>query len=199
MIHDDGPDYILERVRMYYDGRGGQGSPFDAVPFRPIDLRPDDEIVVYLTLRLAEVPNETCAGFQLYSQRVRFKVLGIPREQLVPIGHVISVLTPTAASQPCAAETWKLPRARRVNPEVNRTAGCPARAQGSLPRAAHRPRKTRPSRWLSSVDIGLDALARHQMLAHVVQHVRQVLGGRTVHTKNNFIGHDGTGSSKGDR
>ncbi|MFC4021107.1 hypothetical protein ACFOW4_24635 [Micromonospora sp. GCM10011542] len=109
VIHDGGSNYTLEQVRMYYDGRGGQGSPFDAVPFRPIDLPPDDEVQVYLTLRLATVPNMTCAGFWLYSQRVRFKVLGIPREQLVPIGDVISVLTPKANGQPCAAETWKTP------------------------------------------------------------------------------------------
>ncbi|MFI6263156.1 hypothetical protein [Micromonospora sp. NPDC051006] len=109
VVDDGGVDYTLEGVRMN-DRRPGAGmSALDAAPFRPIDLRPDSEVLVYLTLRLLEVPNTTCAGFWLHSQRVRFKVLGMTREQLVPMRNVISVLTPKANGQPCAAETWNMP------------------------------------------------------------------------------------------
>ncbi|MGC5019708.1 hypothetical protein [Micromonospora sp. DT47] len=106
VIDEGSGSYTHERVRMKELSREKSPSPVDlgpadAVPFRPVDLRPNAGLLVFVTLRLGqEIPPE-CAGFSFDVQRVRFTVLGMPREQLVPIGHVIKVEAPASDGEPC--------------------------------------------------------------------------------------------------
>lgn len=93
--------YTVEPVRVDEDFEDGF-DPSEAVPFRPTDLRRNDEVVVWMTMQLPEAaPTPPCGAFGFDTQTVRFRVLGVPREQDVPIGYFIKVVTPGADGQPC--------------------------------------------------------------------------------------------------
>lgn len=95
VITDNRP-YTVEPVGVDEDFEDGV-EPSEAVPFRPVDLHRNDEVVVWMTMRLPEAaPTPPCGWFGFDTQRVRFRVLGMPREQDVPIGYFIKVVTPRA-------------------------------------------------------------------------------------------------------
>ncbi|MFJ6166203.1 hypothetical protein ACIQH6_13900 [Micromonospora orduensis] len=98
----DGVDYTTAQIRMEPDSERGFTTP---VAFQPVDLRPDDQVIIWVTLRSPDQAQQRseCGAFWFDTQRVRFTVLGMPREQQVPLGHVIRVTTPDSAGQPCAA------------------------------------------------------------------------------------------------
>ncbi|MEU8152564.1 hypothetical protein AB0B94_02720 [Micromonospora sp. NPDC048986] len=105
VVDQGGPAYSVDRVRMEPDVIRQGITGFHAVPFQPIHLRPDDQVFIWVTLRFSEGAQVSgpCAAFWFDTQSVRFTALGMPREQRVPIGHVITVTTPDADGQPCAA------------------------------------------------------------------------------------------------
>lgn len=101
----NGP-YTVEPVRVDTEFENGSSPGFGAVPFRPMDLPPNRTIEVLVTLRLSEsaaTPDTECSRFAFNTNRVRFTVLGVSREQYVPMGHFIGFVIPRAADgQPCA-------------------------------------------------------------------------------------------------
>ncbi|MGC4865616.1 hypothetical protein ACLQ3B_09295 [Micromonospora sp. DT53] len=105
VVDHGGFQYSVDRVRIEPDVTRQGVTGFSAVPFQPIDLRPDDQVFIWVTLRFPEGAQVSgpCAAFWFDTQSVRFTALGMPREQRVPIGHVIRVTTPEADGQPCAA------------------------------------------------------------------------------------------------
>ncbi|MEV5208058.1 hypothetical protein AB0K35_11365 [Micromonospora sp. NPDC053740] len=105
VVDQGGLEYSVDRVRMEPDVTRQGITGFHAVPFQPIDLRPDDQVFLWVTLRFPEGAQVSgpCAAFWFDTQSVRFTALGMPREQRVPIGHVIKVTTPDVDGQPCAA------------------------------------------------------------------------------------------------
>ncbi|MGC4756835.1 hypothetical protein [Micromonospora trifolii] len=105
VVDHGGLEYSVDRVRMEPDVTRQGVTGFHAVPFQPIDLGQDDQVFIWVTLRFPEGAQMggPCAAFRFDTQSVRFTALGMPREQRVPIGHVIAVTTPDADGQPCAA------------------------------------------------------------------------------------------------
>lgn len=105
---DGGPGYAVDQVHVNMDvGREGfeRGK---ATPFEPFDLPAGDQIFVWVTLRFSEDLllnyQPPCAGFSFATHEVRFNVLGMQREQRVPIGYFIRVETPDAEGRPCRSD-----------------------------------------------------------------------------------------------
>ncbi|MEU2700489.1 hypothetical protein [Micromonospora aurantiaca (nom. illeg.)] len=105
---DGGPGYAVDQVHVNMDvGREGfeRGK---ATPFEPFDLPAGDQIFVWVTLRFSEDLllnyQPPCAGFSFATHEVRFNVLGMQREQRVPIGYLIRVETPDAEGRPCRSD-----------------------------------------------------------------------------------------------
>ncbi len=107
VVKDRGPGFAVEQVHMNVDVDQGieRGK---AMPFRPIDLPADDQIFVWVNLRFFndfllnyQIP---CAGFSFETQKMRFNVLGMQREQSVPIGYFVNVQTPGADGLPCRSD-----------------------------------------------------------------------------------------------
>lgn len=94
----DSADIAVGEVTMIE--RAGQGSrsccvAADAEPFRPITLGTDDQVMVWLALRVTAVsPYPTCAGFTLESAGLRYQVLGIVRSQRLPLQTKIAFHSP---------------------------------------------------------------------------------------------------------
>ncbi|GAA4567838.1 hypothetical protein GCM10023176_20990 [Micromonospora coerulea] len=108
VVKGGGPGFAVEQVHINVDVNHKGFERWRAAPFKPIDLRADDQIFVWVTLRFFDdfllnwaIP---CAGFSFETQNVRFNVLGMQREQSVPIGYFISVTTPDANGRPCRSD-----------------------------------------------------------------------------------------------
>lgn len=104
IMKSDGVDFTIERVSMERD-IVRKGVVHDAVPFQPVDLRPDEQVFLWVTLRFAdEVPprGSECSSVWFETQVVRFTVLGMPREQRVPLWTVIRLTKPDPDGRPCA-------------------------------------------------------------------------------------------------
>ncbi|MGW5556927.1 hypothetical protein ACWER9_06855 [Micromonospora sp. NPDC003944] len=104
VVKDHGPGFAVEQVHMNMDlDRGIERGK--AALFRPIDIQAGDQIFLWVTLRFFDdlllshqIP---CAGFSFETQKIRFNVLGLQREQTVPMGYSVSVTTPDVDGRPC--------------------------------------------------------------------------------------------------
>ncbi|MEU8425495.1 hypothetical protein AB0C15_31935 [Micromonospora sp. NPDC048835] len=107
VVRDDGPGFAVEQVHTNLDvDRGIERGK--AALFRPIDIPAGEQILLWVTLRFSDdfllnyrIP---CAGFSFETQRIRFNVLGLQREQSVPIGYFVSITTPAADGGPCRSD-----------------------------------------------------------------------------------------------
>ena len=105
---DGGPGYVVDQVHVNMDVDREGFERGKATPFEPIDLPAGDQIFVWVTLRFSEDlllnHQPPCAGFSFATHEVRFNVLGMQREQRVPIGYFIRVETPDADGRPCRSD-----------------------------------------------------------------------------------------------
>ncbi|KAB1903299.1 hypothetical protein F8279_23860 [Micromonospora sp. AMSO1212t] len=105
---DGGPGYVVDQVHVNMDVNREGFERGKATPFEPIDLPAGDQIFVWVTLRFSEDLllnyQPPCAGFSFATHEVRFNVLGMQREQRVPIGYFIRVETPDADGRPCRSD-----------------------------------------------------------------------------------------------
>ncbi|MET7805957.1 hypothetical protein [Micromonospora chersina] len=108
VINGGGPAFAVEQVHMNVDVDRKGFERGQAIPFKPIDLPADDQIFVWVTLRFSDDLllnyQPPCSGFSFATQEVRFNVLGMQREQNVPIGYFINVQTPDANGRPCRSD-----------------------------------------------------------------------------------------------
>lgn len=84
----DSPDIAIDAVGMVVGvdpGLAIQG-PTLARPFQPMKLTPGGQVLIWLTLRLTGTSTyPPCSGFILENPTVSFSVLGLAREQQLPL------------------------------------------------------------------------------------------------------------------
>ncbi|MEU8074951.1 hypothetical protein AB0B31_05830 [Catellatospora citrea] len=91
------PDVAVDAVTMLE--HAGQSAeccrPEDATAFRPVTVGPNDQIMIWLALRVTGVsPYPPCSGFAVETADLRYHVLRFPRTQSLPLRTDIAFRTP---------------------------------------------------------------------------------------------------------
>ncbi|GAB4051140.1 hypothetical protein GCM10028775_26470 [Catellatospora paridis] len=90
------PDVAVDAVTMLeHAGESAECCrPEDAGPFRPVTVSPDDQVMIWLTLRVTGAnPYPPCSGFALEAADVSYHVLRFPRTQSLPLRTDIAFRT----------------------------------------------------------------------------------------------------------
>jgi hypothetical protein len=92
-----GADILVDEVTMIeHAGRGPQCCrPQDAKPFHRVNLGTDDQVMLWLVLRITPANfYSPCTGFTLESADIRYRVMGMPRSQQLPLRTKIEFQAP---------------------------------------------------------------------------------------------------------
>ncbi|HZM83695.1 MAG TPA: hypothetical protein VFC19_48880 [Candidatus Limnocylindrales bacterium] len=90
-----GPRYVVEKLRYGYDSGNGALSdayePDRALPWKPVTVAPEAVLTLFVTVKIPdwEMAKGTSQNWEEIT--VRYRVLGLPQEQHVPIGFLLSV------------------------------------------------------------------------------------------------------------
>lgn len=94
--HENIATYTIARMTMIVNG-GAKAeccSPSDAEPFRPVEVAAGSELYLFLTLRVEDEEWPPCLTKWFSAMPVRYSVLGVDRQQDVPLRAAISFHKP---------------------------------------------------------------------------------------------------------
>jgi hypothetical protein len=88
-----GPRYVVERLLYGYDDGSGTHAyvPEQASPWKPVSVAPNAVLTLFLTVKIPNVEMAKGSSHYWEDVSVRYKVLGLPQQQQVPIGFFLSV------------------------------------------------------------------------------------------------------------
>ncbi|MBX6750571.1 MAG: hypothetical protein IRY85_13035 [Micromonosporaceae bacterium] len=90
-------DLAVEDVSVIANAASNRNCclPQHAEPFRAVEIKAGDEAMVWLTLRQTGAsPYAPCSGFTVQTVEVTYRVLGMPRSQLIALRTGLSFAAP---------------------------------------------------------------------------------------------------------
>jgi hypothetical protein len=77
------------------------------VPLRPVEVPPGEELALFLTIRAQDRPYQPCTRAWFGSVPVRFSVLGVDREQRIPLDPVVAFEIPGTDCTQRGGSVWE--------------------------------------------------------------------------------------------